>query len=423
MAQTGKKECHKCHKCRLCQTPNYFNPMTYEYILEPYRGMASRHHCPACKNREKTFSLYIDSETGKHIDPLVGRCNRESNCGYHYTPKQYFQDHPSNNENNQLEKATCKQKATVSAPKPASYIPTEVFKASLKNYDSNNFVIFLINLFGIDVTNQLISKYFIGTSKYWLGATVFWQIDNLGRARTGKVMLYDPQSGKRVKEPYNHITWSHKALKLDAFELKQCLFGQHLLKDISRPVAVVESEKSSIIASVYMPQFIWIAVGSLANLNEERCLALQSRDVILFPDLNGFEKWSGKAKELSHLANFTVSDLLERKATNEERGKGLDIADYLIRFDHRKFIDLVPKQEPIFKSDMEASSYKLQEELQIQSLSEEQPMKHPGEAILPIKKVNPMAGYQTYGHVFDLLKARGYKTLPPFMEISIDGWN
>jgi hypothetical protein len=28
---------------------------------------------------------------GEHIHPSVGRCNRESNCGYHYTPKQYFQ--------------------------------------------------------------------------------------------------------------------------------------------------------------------------------------------------------------------------------------------------------------------------------------------------------------------------------------------
>jgi len=56
-----------------------------------------------------------------------------------------------------------------------------------------------------------------------------------------------------------------------------------------------------------------------------------------FPDLNGFDKWSSKAKELSHLAVFTVSDLLERKATEAEKKQGFDLADYLIKFDYKEF--------------------------------------------------------------------------------------
>lgn len=74
------------------------------------------------------------------------------------------------------------------------------------------------------------------------------------------------------------------------FELKQCLFGEHLLRDKAKPIAIVESEKTAIIASVYLPQFIWLAVGSLTNLNAEKCSVLKGRTVTLFPDLNGFEK-------------------------------------------------------------------------------------------------------------------------------------
>jgi len=64
----------------------------HRFILEPYKGMKTRFICPACQRKDKTFSLYIDKETGEHLHPTVGRCNRESNCGNHYTPKQYFQD-------------------------------------------------------------------------------------------------------------------------------------------------------------------------------------------------------------------------------------------------------------------------------------------------------------------------------------------
>jgi len=115
------------------------------------------------------------------------------------------------------------------------------------------------------------------------------------------------------------------------------LFGEHLLIDKTKPCAIFESEKTAVIASVYLPQFICLAVGSLTNLNAEKCSVLKGRTVVLFPDLNGFEKWSIKAKELSHLAAFTVSDLLERKAIEAERKQGFDLADYLIKFDYKAF--------------------------------------------------------------------------------------
>jgi hypothetical protein len=309
----------------------------HKYILEPYKGMNTRYHCPSCQQRGKTFSLYIDTETGEHIHPTVGRCNRESNCGHHYTPKQYYQDNNISFDTPQPK--TYKPRPVTPPHKPVSFIPVEVFKASLNltAFETNHFVKFLIDLFGVEVASELVSRYFIATSKHWNGATVFWQIDTQGNIRTGKIMLYSPSTGKRVKNLEPPVYWVHKALKQPEFELRQCLFGEHLLIDKSKPVAIVESEKTAIIASVYLPQFIWLAVGSLTNLNAEKCSILKGRTVTLFPDLNGFEKWSNKAKELSHLAIFTVSDLLERKATEAERKQGLDLADYLTRFDFREF--------------------------------------------------------------------------------------
>jgi hypothetical protein len=304
--------------------------------------MNTRYPCPSCQQRDKTFSLYIDTETGEHINPTVGRCNRESNCGHHYTPKQYFQD---NNISFVTPKAY-KPRPVTPQPKPVSFIPVEVFKTSLNPtaFETNHFVKYLIDLFGVEVASQLVSRYFIATSKHWNGATVFWQIDTQGKVRTGKIMLYSPTTGKRVKNLELPVYWVHKALKQPEFELKQCLFGEHLINQcLSKPIAIVESEKTAVIASVYLPQFIWVAVGSLTNLNAEKCSILKGQTVTLFPDLNGFEKWSNKAKELSHLAIFTVSDLLERKATEEERKQGFDLADYLVKFDYKDFTPPEPE--------------------------------------------------------------------------------
>lgn len=316
----------------------------FRYTLEEYRGMNTRYRCPAPNcGKGKTFSLYIDTETGVHIHPSVGRCNRESNCGYHYTPKQYFRD------NNILfdtpQPNTYKPRPVPSQPKLVSFIPVDVFKGSLSKtaFEANYFVKFLIELFGVDVVSVLVSRYFIATSKHWHGATVFWQIDTQGKVRTGKIMLYSPTTGKRVKEPFSHIYWVHKALKQPEFDLKQCFFGEHLLTEKTKHVAIVESEKTAVIASVYLPQFIWVAVGSLSNLNAEKCNILKGRNVTLFPDLNGFDKWSNKAKELSHLANFSVSDLLERKSTEADKSQGFDLADYLIKFNYQEFLSPQPE--------------------------------------------------------------------------------
>ncbi len=102
-------------------------------------------------------------------------------------------------------------------------------------------------------------------------------------------------------------------------------------------IAIIESEKTTIITSVYLPQFIWLACGSLTNLTIEKCKVLIGYNVVLFPDLNGYDKWCIKAKELSAITSITVSDLLERKAGNTEKLHGLDLADYLLRFDIEDF--------------------------------------------------------------------------------------
>lgn len=125
-------------------------------------------------------------------------------------------------------------------------------------------------------------RYRIGTSNHWPNATIFWQIDQQQKVHTGKIMLYDYHTGHRVKDPFNHIAWVHKSENTKNFHLKQCLFGLHLLRPDTKIVAIVEAEKTAVVASIFFPDVLFLATGGLQSLNAERCAPLKGHRVILF---------------------------------------------------------------------------------------------------------------------------------------------
>lgn len=105
----------------------------------------------------------------------------------------------------------------------------------------------------------------------------------------------------------------------------------HLIKGSDKPIAIVESEKTAIICSVYYPKYIWLATGGLNNLKVELLRILAGKNVVLFPDLGCYNKWFHKAKEFKQFCNIKVSNILELNATEDEKNKGLDLADFLIK--------------------------------------------------------------------------------------------
>lgn len=180
---------------------------------------------------------------------------------------------------------------------------------------------------------RLFNLYRIGTSAKWGGSAVFWQTDEARKVRTGKIMLYNPATGRRVKEPQARVSWAHSELRLPDFNLRQCLFGQHLLPSYpDKTVFLVESEKSAVIAAHYMPDVLWLATGGKnGRFNVQTVEALRGRDVILLPDLGATDAWREKLPMLQPVCrSVAVSTMLEDMATDEQRSLGLDIADFLL---------------------------------------------------------------------------------------------
>ena len=216
-----------------------------------------------------------------------------------------------------------------------------MMQLSMQHYEKNNLYQFLKTNIGRSAASELMQRYNVGSSKHWTGATVFWQVDISGRIRTGKVMLYNPENGRRIKEPHNYITWVHSLLKKEKFNLKQCLFGEHLLpSDSHRTVALVESEKSALIASHFLPQYLWLATGGKNGaFNREAMSVLRNRQVLLFPDLGATDYWRGKMEMMQRLGiEVSLFDFMENNATDEERNAGYDIADFLLKAETKESV-------------------------------------------------------------------------------------
>ena len=108
----------------------------------------------------------------------------------------------------------------------------------------------------------------------------------------------------------------------------------------TKPVAVVESEKTALVAALFIPDFIWLATGGMHGcFNSETMQVLGGREVVLFPDLKATEEWRRRLPMLeSFCRRATCSDMLERIATGAQREAGLDIADFLLMEDTPQMI-------------------------------------------------------------------------------------
>ncbi len=253
-------------------------------------------------------------------------------------------------------------KPTPTPPAPPSYIPKEYLIRSLSL--NSTFIEYLYKLFDIKTIEHIAAEYYLGTTKS--RGVIYWQVDINRRIRTGKVMLYDPQTGHRVQTG-KATTWVHslmlqQGLIKGKFNLCQCLFGEHLLQKYpDKTVAIVEAEKTAVIASAVFPGCVWLATGG-KYFNIDKMKVLAGRKVILFPDTDPtgetYNYWKEKASELTN-CTCIVDNLLETNATKAERIKKIDIADWIC-----KELEREPQQ---FKAAMSGQERTLDEMIKANS--------------------------------------------------------
>ena len=201
------------------------------------------------------------------------------------------------------------------------------------------------------------------------GGVIFWQIDQHDQTYDGKIMYYrlDCHRDKNHNPNWVGSILARRYGWKDTTS-RHCFFGLHQLSNSpfahtdaiklldekyeplpfchsepSRgisPIAVVEAEKTAVIMSEAYPQYMWMACGGLNQLQPDKFRPLRGHNLILFPDTDttgeAFNRWSEAAQTVQNQIFWEdsppihVSDLLERQATDDQKQRKIDLADYWI---------------------------------------------------------------------------------------------
>jgi len=164
-------------------------------------------------------------------------------------------------------------------------------------------------------------------------------IDELGRVHDGRIGDSWVSMMLRSRKPELLRYW----------QSSHCLFGLHLMNDTLRydterssyetlryeNVGVVEREESAVILSEVLPEQVWMATGRKADFTTDMLLPLRGHPIMVFPPtdptMSNFVFWlemADQARRQYHL-DIEVNPLLEDNASAEQKGREIDIAEFV----------------------------------------------------------------------------------------------
>lgn len=285
----------------------------YKWIL---RKGSKKDRCPQCgKLRFVPYVLAADPTV--KAGPEYGRCDREQSCGYFRYPG-----------------------GEVRTDSDREYMPEPpkepmLFSAQLAERDavtpSNSLYRAYVHIVCPVWLYKVMTMYKCGTGRR--GECIYYQYDG-DNVRTAKAILYGTDGHRiKVEDGGLPVRWLHKSPQLRQYtagkELRQCLFGQHLLwRYPEAKVYLVEAEKTAVLMAATdskpINDRIWIACGGSQMLKGAIDLSpLQGRDVTLIPDDGQYWNWRRTA-EMHGWRCIDISMLKKHHRLPE----GCDIWDY-----------------------------------------------------------------------------------------------
>lgn len=280
--------------------------------------------CPHC-GEKKVFRFFQDAD-GNRLDEQFGICDRKAKCGYDYRPSgELF-----TTAGDAAEKPAVETILALTDLAEALLAKTKDYSSNLHRYART-----------LTVPAEHLEKWAVATDR---DRSVYLHLNGDKQLVNAKWFKYQ-EDGRRDKntQPYSLAQPSEAEHKRYGF----CFYGEHLLRheDPARPICVVESEKSAVLASFAYPHLDWLACGSANGITDEKISALYNRPIWWVADADGNvplvkdgqpvlkngkpqlteggRRNSSLRKLKSYGLDFVVLDLFP------ERTDGYDIADAL----------------------------------------------------------------------------------------------
>jgi hypothetical protein len=346
----------------------------YRYTLTNKR----RSDCPFCFKKGK-YSAYIDTKTGELAPIEYGMC---SSCTQTKRPPDNYiggeSVHDDNNIFGYYEADTVHMNLINSFYKPEFYV-------------RNNFIEGLKKRFGKEPVKRVVDLFKLG--RFADSGIIFPYLYTDTHASTAKIMFYDDdlhriKEGKKSYPRYLHNLdyqtdgyWRYDFKDYDIdedgneyiipFKLKLCLFGHHqVINDRQKTICLVESEKTAIIMSIVLPEYIWVASGGKTLIQDYKFLYFTGRKCLVFPDLseddNVYIYWLDKLtyynrkygydfEIVDYYSDFLHNDIELLRYCKCE-GK-FDIADFVLDFNtNNAYIDFIKNklEHTLNKASIEA---------------------------------------------------------------------
>ena len=227
-------------------------------------------------------------------------------------------------------------------PLPTLAIPRDVVSIYMRNTKKDLFCNWLRQLPWStkeerDRIEHIMWLYCIGHRRD--GRVIFWQIDEKGIVRSGKIMKYLPD-GHRDKR--SNPGWMHnqkiirERIDVDHTEYRSTLFGMHLTtKYPNAKIHLVESEKTALICAIHfgnIEHHLFVACGGLKNLRADAIQPLidMGRNIYLWPDKDGIGEWNKLCDKFSYDRMKLYTNYLDHNWC-EQDGNKADAADIIIR--------------------------------------------------------------------------------------------
>jgi hypothetical protein len=269
----------------------------------------------------------VDTQTGEYLPEKYGRCDREVKCGYFVKPRG--------------NKPAPAAPYTPPKPVPPVPFPWDVYLSQTTPKGGSFF--WALEGLGFDPFDlaHVLSLYHVRTFKEY---TCFPFIDEKGT-------LWAVQCKQFDKEAHTKKTsFLHAFVPVpDAYHAQdkkiRCLFGAHLLPKNAKPIMLVEAPKTAIVGACVLPEYLWLAVYNKSSLTLDKLKVLQGRRVFVLPDLGAFQDWEQRIRQLLPElgGRWSFVEYLELFASEQERAKGLDIADTIIENIKGQFYSEVSK--------------------------------------------------------------------------------